>query len=147
METKHFDLVHLLSKRKQNVLIWSAYCRNESKTIHFRRHISNYFHLGCRFGVHFFAFLTRLKFLNRNHCLWSFWNCSLTDLLCTVVSAACVRPHFIISVVTSSEAVYSTIYYPPIFLNSSYSSIKGTQDWEFFWLRLWNLRYFFVSYA
>ncbi len=24
---------------------------------------------------------------------------------------------------------------------------KGTQDWEFFWLRFWNLRYFFVSYA
>ncbi len=27
------------------------------------------------------------------------------------------------------------------------SEIKGTQDWEFFWLRFWNLRYFFVSYA
>ena len=25
--------------------------------------------------------------------------------------------------------------------------IKGTQDWEFFWLRFWNLRYFFVSYV
>ncbi len=25
--------------------------------------------------------------------------------------------------------------------------LKGTQDWEFFWLRFWNLRYFFVSYA
>ncbi len=24
--------------------------------------------------------------------------------------------------------------------------LKGTQDWEFFWLRFWNLRYFFVSY-
>ncbi len=24
---------------------------------------------------------------------------------------------------------------------------KGTQDWEFFWLRFWNLRYFFVSYV
>jgi len=33
METKRFDLVHLLSEQKQNVLIWSAYCRNESKTI------------------------------------------------------------------------------------------------------------------
>ncbi len=22
---------------------------------------------------------------------------------------------------------------------------KGTQDWEFFWLRFWNLHYFFVS--
>jgi len=30
---KRFDLVHLLSKLKQNVLIWSAYCRNESNTI------------------------------------------------------------------------------------------------------------------
>ncbi len=26
-------------------------------------------------------------------------------------------------------------------------SLKGTQDWEFYWLRLWNLRYFFVSYV
>ncbi len=25
--------------------------------------------------------------------------------------------------------------------------LKGTQDWEFFWLRFWNLRYFFVSYV
>ncbi len=24
---------------------------------------------------------------------------------------------------------------------------KGTQDWEFFWLRFWNLRYFFDSYV
>ncbi len=24
---------------------------------------------------------------------------------------------------------------------------KGTQDWEFFWLRFWNLRFFFVSYV
>ncbi len=27
------------------------------------------------------------------------------------------------------------------------TTFKGTQDWEFFWLRFWNLRYFFVSYA
>jgi hypothetical protein len=27
------------------------------------------------------------------------------------------------------------------------SYVKGTQDWEFFWLRFWNLRYFFVSYV
>ncbi len=26
------------------------------------------------------------------------------------------------------------------------ANFKGTQDWEFFWLRFWNLRYFFVSY-
>ena len=25
--------------------------------------------------------------------------------------------------------------------------LKGTQDWEFFWLRFWNLRYFFDSYV
>jgi hypothetical protein len=25
--------------------------------------------------------------------------------------------------------------------------IKGTQDWEFFWLRFWNLPNFFVSYV
>ncbi len=26
-------------------------------------------------------------------------------------------------------------------------SLKGTQEWEFFWLQFWNLRYFFVSYV
>ena len=25
--------------------------------------------------------------------------------------------------------------------------VKGTQDWEFFWLRFWNLPYFFDSYV
>ncbi len=25
--------------------------------------------------------------------------------------------------------------------------LKGTQDWDFFWLRLWNLYYFFISYV
>jgi hypothetical protein len=35
-----------------------------------------------------------------------------------------ILPHFIISVETSSEAVYSTIFYPPIFLSSRHSSIK-----------------------
>ncbi len=32
-------------------------------------------------------------------------------------------------------------------LNNTYTLIKGTQDWEFFWLRFWNLYYFFVSYV
>ncbi len=27
-----------------------------------------------------------------------------------------------------------------------YCILKGTQDWEFFWLRFWNLRFFFVNY-
>jgi hypothetical protein len=33
IKAKCFDLVLLLSERKQNVLIWSAYYRNESKRI------------------------------------------------------------------------------------------------------------------
>jgi hypothetical protein len=28
-----------------------------------------------------------------------------------------------------------------------FGKVKGTQDWEFFWLRFWNLHYFFVSYV
>ncbi len=28
-----------------------------------------------------------------------------------------------------------------------FSLLKSKQDWEFFWLRFWNLRYFFVSYV
>ncbi len=31
--------------------------------------------------------------------------------------------------------------------NSRKGILKGTQDWVFFLLRFWNLRYFFVSYA
>jgi hypothetical protein len=31
--------------------------------------------------------------------------------------------------------------------NSSISSFKGTQDWDFLWLRFWNLYYFFISYV
>ena len=27
------------------------------------------------------------------------------------------------------------------------NEVKGTQDWEFFWLRFWNLHYFLVSYV
>ncbi len=30
---------------------------------------------------------------------------------------------------------------------SYYLQLKGTQDWEFFWLRFWNLRYFFLRYV
>ncbi len=30
---------------------------------------------------------------------------------------------------------------------SGRSSLKGTQDWEFFWLRFWNLYYILVSYV
>ncbi len=28
-----------------------------------------------------------------------------------------------------------------------FNKFKGTQDWDFFWLRFWNLYYFFVSYV
>ena len=31
--------------------------------------------------------------------------------------------------------------------NMHVAYFTGTQDWEFFWLRFWNLRYFFVSYV
>ncbi len=39
-----------------------------------------------------------------------------------------------------SSAIYS-------FLLSIKMSLKGTQDWDFFWLRFWNLYYFFISYV
>jgi hypothetical protein len=29
----------------------------------------------------------------------------------------------------------------------SWNNIKGTQDWDLFWLRFWNLYYFFISYV
>ncbi len=32
-------------------------------------------------------------------------------------------------------------------LHIFHENFKGTQDWEFFGLRFWNLRYFFVSYV
>ena len=34
-----------------------------------------------------------------------------------------------------------------IFSGATYYHIKGTQEWEFFWLRFWILYYFNVSYA
>ncbi len=30
---------------------------------------------------------------------------------------------------------------------NSCQRLKGTQDWDFFWLRFWNLHYFFISYV
>jgi hypothetical protein len=33
------------------------------------------------------------------------------------------------------------------FLQSRSYLLNGTQDWEFFWHRFWNLRYFFVIYG
>ncbi len=29
----------------------------------------------------------------------------------------------------------------------TYRHLKGTQDWDFFWLRFWNLYYYFISYV
>ncbi len=45
--------------------------------------------------------------------------------------------------------MYSTHYNIKKYLQitSLTNRFKGTQDWEFFWLRFWNLRYFFVSYV
>jgi hypothetical protein len=44
--------------------------------------------------------------------------------------------------------------YKLIFLSISFNfhfipinRFKGTQDWDFFWLRFWNLYYFFLSYV
>jgi hypothetical protein len=42
---KYFDLVHLLSEQQQIVLIWSAYCQNESKTIDLLRKLSQLYNL------------------------------------------------------------------------------------------------------
>ncbi len=38
-------------------------------------------------------------------------------------------------------------FQPRCQLSQATQHLKGTQDWEFFWLRFWNLRYFFVSYV
>jgi hypothetical protein len=35
----------------------------------------------------------------------------------------------------------------PLLAISAPSLLKGTQDWDFFWLRFWNLYYFFISYV
>jgi hypothetical protein len=34
-----------------------------------------------------------------------------------------------------------------IAVNVSFCWLKGTQDWDFFWLRFWNLYYFFIIYV
>ncbi len=38
-------------------------------------------------------------------------------------------------------------YFLPISIILGLIPIKGTQNWDFFWLRFWNLYYFFVSYV
>ena len=48
----------------------------------------------------------------------------------------------------NTSAKKRSCVYEGIFLGLLYVCyLKGTQDWEFFWLRFWNLRYFFVSYV
>ncbi len=32
-------------------------------------------------------------------------------------------------------------------IRSKETWVKGTQDWDFFWLRFWNLYYFFINYV
>ncbi len=47
-----------------------------------------------------------------------------------------------------STVLYSSSSYSSLLIFKlivTYMHIKGTQDWEFFWLRFWNLCYFFVS--
>ncbi len=48
-------------------------------------------------------------------------------------------------VLMSLQICFCFVFHIVINTQSS-RSFKGTQDWEFFWLRFWNLRYFFVSY-
>jgi hypothetical protein len=53
--------------------------------------------------------------------------------------------HFQVRCLYSEELLdktskFCTLYFVP-------NVLKGTQDWEFFWLRFWNLYYFFVSYV
>ncbi len=62
-----------------------------------------------------------------------------------IASWTCISIHLCVT----SSGNYSFCFWlillytqPPFFL-----SFKGTQEWEFFWLRFWNLRYFFVSYV
>ncbi len=77
-------------------------------------------------------------------------------LLCTAFificsSAVCLKPRLlcILCIFFSSFAVFVGNLFWSLTLFCSFSAVclKGTQDWEFFWLRFWNLRYFFVSYV
>ncbi len=40
---------------------------------------------------------------------------------------------------------FRSLYFAHLATLKSNNIVKGTQDWEFFWLRFWNLHYFFVS--
>ena len=61
----------------------------------------------------------------------------------------------VLSNINDYTCFYSSIFYlfsgwrqrKPATERSVSPSFKGTQDWEFFWLRFWNLPYFFVSYV
>ena len=43
----------------------------------------------------------------------------------------------------SSVCIYIKMYKQHV----QTAPLKGTQDWDFFWLRFWNLYYFFISYV
>jgi hypothetical protein len=60
---------------------------------------------------------------------------------------ACVPLKFVLNRTVQNSS--SNHFKLTFLLNQKYEdgSFKGTQDWEFFWLRFWNLRYFFASYA
>ncbi len=60
-----------------------------------------------------------------------------SSLLFTVTSTALLWDFYFFKNHATSYRFYST----------ATVHFKGTQDWEFFWLRFCNLRYFFVSYA
>ncbi len=54
--------------------------------------------------------------------------------------------------IPSSSEMFRNGYSTAFLLNLVTSAdctiiFKGTKDWEFFWLRFWNLHYFFVSYV
>ncbi len=50
-----------------------------------------------------------------------------------------------VSTVTARQGI--GFYVTACELKVTICGLKGTQDWEFFWLRFWNLYYFFVSYV
>ncbi len=55
--------------------------------------------------------------------------------------------HYFLRCITVRALKYGRIWYLQHVITFVTFKIKGTQDWDVFWLRFWNLYYFFISYV
>jgi hypothetical protein len=93
-----------------------------------------------------FIFTYIYLFLSKyfNSISWSLW-LELLYRICYEDWQAFFLPYLHEIISTKARMIILYIFLNLIAYFAYVKSLKGTQDWEFFWLRFWNLRYFFVT--